>query len=38
MNVTVRLLSGADHLSQILTGFQMLSRENKLIGPGRPAP
>ena len=30
MNVTVRLLSGADHLSQILTGFQMLSRENKL--------
>ena len=30
MKVTVRLLSGADHLSQILTGFQMLSRENKL--------
>lgn len=30
MNVTGRLLSGADHLSQILTGFQMLSRENKL--------
>lgn len=30
MKVTVRLLSGADHLSQILTGFQMLSLENKL--------
>ena len=30
MKVTVRLLSGADHLSQILTGFQMLSQENKL--------
>ena len=30
MTVTVRLLSNADHLSQILTGFQMLSRENKL--------
>lgn len=30
MKVTVHLLSGADHLSQILTGFQMLSRENKL--------
>ncbi len=24
MKVTVRLLSGVDHLSQILTGFQML--------------